>query len=236
MIIIISTEVKNENYQENKNESIGSNIVSYYIIATSIFIVYCMCVFFKKRVLLKSSQIINFIMMSSVIGFTLYFNTIVIVLNVFSLDKKASRLCYTISLYINCILGIAQFCVFLLDKKFKNLIVNAIKKRKLLSKLYKRSTRKEMRDPENILLTELLSQFQEIKQSVDIFSLDEYFEKMTSNVRNKQSLVNIFIMLCLHYLDNSNQKQKSVKKTFSKSELINLASLLCIDYITKGIC
>ncbi|OMJ81948.1 hypothetical protein SteCoe_17486 [Stentor coeruleus] len=223
--IIISANFGKDNYEVDHTSCYGSQIVSYYLIVTSIFMFICAYIFFKKRVLLKSSQIVNLIIMSFLIIISIYFSAIIVVFRAFNFNRDTVRKIYILSLFFIGLSGIIQFVVFISDRKFRQ----AIKKHFKVKILMQESEFIEsFRHFDSEHLSDSMIDPLHYRMSSQGASLSEFFENITKN-----SLISVFVMISLLFLDEKHKSFKSSKRSFSHLVINNFYREIGIEFVKK---
>lgn len=179
--IIISTNFGKDNYEIDHTSCYGSQIVSYYLILTSMFMFLCAYIFFKKRVLLKSSQIVNLIIMSFLIICAIYFSAIIVVFRAFPFNRDTVRGIYTFSLFFIGLSGIIQFFVFISDKKFRKIIKERYKAK---VSIQESDFIESFRHYDSEHLSDSMLNPIHYRMSSEGASLSEFFENITKNVNS----------------------------------------------------
>lgn len=168
-----------------KGNSLQHNIIMYYLLFDSLVILICIMKYFRKRFIAKSKDIINLIIISIILIATTIFGSSFSFLSHTNIDRNTKYYINLIADIFYASIGIFQFCVLALDKRFrqkiKNIAIEGSKKlRKTFGakKLYKISTMGNDKtltdaiiDPNDYMISQLKSG-----------NLCEIFENITKNV------------------------------------------------------
>ncbi|OMJ93156.1 hypothetical protein SteCoe_3977 [Stentor coeruleus] len=203
----------------------------YYLIFDSLIILICIMKYFRKRFIAKSKDIINLIIISIILIATTIFGSSFSFLSRTEIDRNTK---YYISLTADILyasIGIFQFCVLALDKKFrqkiKSITIEGSKKlRKTFGakKLYKISTIGNDKtltdgiiDPNDYMISQLKSG-----------NLCEIFENITKN-----SLIYVFIVISLKFLKNKRVVENKYMHFFETEDLEDLYQAIEINFVQR---
>lgn len=191
----------------------------------------------RKRLIAKSKDIINLIIISLILIATTIFGSSLGFLSHTSINESTI---YDINLAADMLyasIGILQFAVLALDKNFRQKIKKtAIEGSKNLIRTFRAKTLNEISTISNDkTLTDIIIHPDDyIISQLGSGNLCEMFENMTKNVCFMQSLIYVFIVISLKFLKNKKVEEKKYMHFFEIEDLQELYQAIEVRFVKRS--